>query len=86
MIYWFRIRRRRRRTSELVDQGAAAEAPPGVCVVAVSPGVVATEMLVTAFGGPEAAQAPTPEQFAPRFVRWLTQLSARDNGQSLSVA
>jgi NAD(P)-dependent dehydrogenase (short-subunit alcohol dehydrogenase family) len=70
---------------EAVSQGAAAEAPPGVCVVAVSPGVVHTDMLVTAFGGPEAAQAPTPEQFAPRFVRFLAKLSAGDNGRSLSV-
>lgn len=71
---------------EAISQGAAAEAPPGVCVVAVSPGVVATEMLVTAFGGPEAAQAPSPAEFAPRFVRWLAALTPRQNGQSLSVA
>lgn len=70
---------------EAIAQGAAAEAPPGLCVVAVSPGVVHTEMLVTAFGGPEAAQAPTPEEFAPRFVRWLAKLTPRQNGQSLTV-
>ncbi len=69
---------------EAISQSVAAEAPRGVVVVAVSPGVVDTEMLRTARGD-EAASYPPPEDLAPRFLRMLETLGPRHNGRSLDA-
>lgn len=69
---------------EGLTRAVADEVPPGVAVVAVSPGVVATEMLRSAWGGAVPA-SPTPVEWAEAAVPRLLSLGPRDNGRSLSI-
>ena len=62
----------------------ASEVAPGVVVVAVNPGVVATDMLATAFGGNASAGTP-PEECARSFLRMLRGLDGTWNGRSVDV-
>ena len=69
---------------EGLTRSVADELPPGVAVVAVSPGVVGTDMLRTAWG--EAVPAsPTPVEWAHAAVPKLLALGPRDNGRSMSI-
>ena len=62
----------------------AEDLPDGLAAVPVNPGIINTEMLQSCFA--EAANsAPTPEQWAEQAVPFFLALSAKDNGQSLSV-
>lgn len=70
---------------EALSQSAAAEARGNMCVAAVSPGTVFTDMLVTAFGEGTASASVTPETFAPRFAAFLQELEPSHNGGSLTV-
>ncbi|MHC5020726.1 MAG: SDR family oxidoreductase [Planctomycetota bacterium] len=70
---------------EAVSRSAAAEARGTMCVAAVSPGTVYTDMLVTAFGDATASASVSPEEFAPRFAAFLAELEPSHNGGSLSV-
>jgi NAD(P)-dependent dehydrogenase (short-subunit alcohol dehydrogenase family) len=69
---------------EALSQSVALEVPRGVCVVAVNPGIVKTDMLDTAFGA-SSSSYPPPEDLAPRFVRMLEKLGPAMNGRSLDV-
>jgi len=69
---------------EALTQSAAAEVADGVAVVALNPGVVATEMLATAFGGDVSAY-PTPAETAPSFVSLVEAMDASWNGRSLTL-
>ncbi len=69
---------------EGLTRSVADEVPPGVAVVAVSPGVVATDMLRSAWGGAVPA-SPTPVEWAEAAVPRLLSLGPRDNGRSLSI-
>lgn len=62
----------------------AEELPKGLAAVPVNPGVINTEMLRSCFGA-EASNALSPEQWATQAVPFFLGLSAKDNGQSLSV-
>ncbi|OUU23721.1 MAG: hypothetical protein CBC13_04715 [Planctomycetia bacterium TMED53] len=62
----------------------AQELPHGMAAVALSPGVVHTEMLCRAFGSSEAAHAVEPEEWARSAVDFLLELGASDSGRSLS--
>lgn len=69
---------------EALTQSLAREVAPGVVVFALNPGVVATDMLSTAFGGDVSAY-PTPESLAPRWRRLLGDIQADWNGTSLDL-
>ena len=58
--------------------------PDGVSAVALSPGVVHTDMLTRAFGAQEASHAVDPAQWAAGAVEFLLSLGPVCNGQSLS--
>ena len=62
----------------------AEDLPPGFAAVPVNPGVINTAMLQSCFGS-SADQAPTPEQWAVTAAPFFLNLSASDNGKSLSV-
>lgn len=58
--------------------------PAGLSAVALSPGVVHTEMLARAFGANEASGAVEPRQWAAEAAQFLLDLGPSSNGQSLS--
>lgn len=60
------------------------ELPDGMAAIALNPGVIDTEMLRSCFGG-DARHYPSPEKWARTAVPYILDLSARHNGQSLSV-
>ena len=60
------------------------ELPPGLAVVAVSPGVVDTDMLRSCWGD-SAAASPSPEAWAIGATDFLLSLNTGHNGESLSV-
>jgi NAD(P)-dependent dehydrogenase (short-subunit alcohol dehydrogenase family) len=70
---------------EALTQALAEEVVPGVAVVAVNPGVVATEMLATCFQGDVSGFTP-PAACAASFIRLIEALDPSWNGRSLDVA
>ncbi len=69
---------------EALSSALAQETVSGVVVVAVNPGVVATDMLATCFEGATGAATP-PEECAAAFVRMLGRLDPSWNGRSVDV-
>jgi NAD(P)-dependent dehydrogenase (short-subunit alcohol dehydrogenase family) len=69
---------------EGLSQSLAQELPRGMACVALSPGVVDTDMLRSAMGG-GASRAPSPERWAKRAAPVLLALGPRDNGTSIDV-
>lgn len=69
---------------EGLTQSVAAEAGPGVTVVAVNPGILATDMLASAWGK-EHSRYPPPEKAAPRWLRLLESLKPALSGKSLDL-
>jgi NAD(P)-dependent dehydrogenase (short-subunit alcohol dehydrogenase family) len=69
---------------EALSQSLAAEVAPGVAVLAVNPGVVATEMLATCFEADVSGYTP-PEACAAGFVDLLGRVDASWNGRSVDV-
>ncbi|KAL2939488.1 NADPH-dependent pterin aldehyde reductase [Bienertia sinuspersici] len=69
---------------EGLTRAVAKELSSGVAIVALSPGVVHTEMLESCFGS-TANVYPKPDQWAPRAADMILNLKAADNGASLSV-
>jgi NAD(P)-dependent dehydrogenase (short-subunit alcohol dehydrogenase family) len=69
---------------EGLTQALSQELPSGLAVVAVSPGVVDTDMLRSCWAD-SAAACPSPEEWAPGAAAFLLSLTPRHNGQSLSV-
>ena len=69
---------------EGLTHSLAEELPPPTSAVALSPGVVDTEMLRSCFGE-EASSAVEPASWADKAVPYILRLSRRDNGRSLSV-
>ncbi|RMH15203.1 MAG: SDR family oxidoreductase [Acidobacteria bacterium] len=62
----------------------AQELPPGLGAIALSPGIIHTEMLDEAFGA--AARAyPSPAEWAEVAVPFILDLTPADNGRSLSI-
>ncbi|MHC4974721.1 MAG: SDR family NAD(P)-dependent oxidoreductase [Planctomycetota bacterium] len=70
---------------EGLSQAVAQEVARGVAVLAVNPGVVATEMLATCFEADVSGYTP-PADCAASFVRMLRRLDASWNGRSVDVA
>lgn len=69
---------------EGLTQAVAKEVPQGVTVVALNPGVLNTDMLVSCFGT-QAALYPSPDTWAPLAADAILGLTTSDNGASLNV-
>lgn len=69
---------------EGLSRAVAMEVPPEVVVVALDPGTIYTDMLVSCLGS-MAMQFPTPEQWAPKAVETILNFTTEDNGASLTV-
>lgn len=62
----------------------AEELPDGLCAVPLNPGIINTDMLQSCFSS-GANMYPSPEEWAKRSVPFLLSLTARHNGQQLTV-
>ncbi len=70
---------------EGLTRALAQELPDGLAAVPLSPGVIHTEMLETAFGE-EASAHWKPEEWVDAAVAHLLQLGPKDNGQSQRIS
>jgi NAD(P)-dependent dehydrogenase (short-subunit alcohol dehydrogenase family) len=62
----------------------AQELPSSMAAIPLNPGIINTEMLQSAFGGP-ASNYPTPDEWAKIAVPFLLNLGPKDNGKQLTV-
>lgn len=69
---------------EGLTQALAQELPPGLVAVPLSPGIIDTDMLRSAFGS-DAASYPTPDEWAEVAVPYILGLGPKDNGKSRRV-
>ncbi|GLT44509.1 hypothetical protein SLA2020_184000 [Shorea laevis] len=69
---------------EGLSRSVAKELPDGMAVIALSPGVINTEMLESCFGT-SASLYQTPEAWALKAATMIVNLTAADNGASLTV-
>ena len=69
---------------EGLSQSLAQELPDGLACVALSPGVIDTDMLRQCWTD-EAGAYQKPEAWARKAAPFLLQLGRKDNGQSLAV-
>ncbi|KAE8673413.1 NADPH-dependent pterin aldehyde reductase [Hibiscus syriacus] len=69
---------------EGLSRAVAKEMPDGFAVVALSPGVINTEMLQSCFGS-SASVYQTPEAWSLKAATMILNLTAADNGASLTV-
>jgi NAD(P)-dependent dehydrogenase (short-subunit alcohol dehydrogenase family) len=70
---------------EGMTKALAEELPAGMAAVPLSPGVVDTDMLRSAWAE-GAASHPRPEEWAERAVPFLLGLGPEENGRSLTVS
>lgn len=70
---------------EGLTQALAQELPPGMAAIALSPGVIHTDMLETAVGA-AAALHPEPDAWAIDAAPYILSLGPQHNGQSLRAA
>jgi NAD(P)-dependent dehydrogenase (short-subunit alcohol dehydrogenase family) len=70
---------------EGLTQALAQELPDGMAAIPLNPGIIDTDMLRSCFGS-SASSYPSPTDWAKRAVPFLLKLSAKDNGQSLTVS
>ncbi|KNA17552.1 hypothetical protein SOVF_078960 [Spinacia oleracea] len=69
---------------EGLTRAVAKELSSGMAIVALSPGVIHTEMLESCFGS-TAHVYPKPDNWAPRAATMILNLTTADNGASLTV-
>jgi NAD(P)-dependent dehydrogenase (short-subunit alcohol dehydrogenase family) len=69
---------------EGLTKSLAQELPEGMAAVPLNPGIIATDMLRSCFGG-SASGYPTPGRWARNAVPFLLKISAADNGKSLTA-
>ena len=69
---------------EGLSQALAQELPLGLAAVALNPGIINTDMLQSCFGQGASAY-PTADEWARTAVPFLANLSASDNGRSLTA-
>ncbi|KAK1385806.1 NADPH-dependent pterin aldehyde reductase [Heracleum sosnowskyi] len=69
---------------EGLSRSVAKELPPGVAIVALNPGVINTDMLASCFGN-SASLYQQPEAWAPKAATMILNLTAADNGASLTI-
>jgi NAD(P)-dependent dehydrogenase (short-subunit alcohol dehydrogenase family) len=69
---------------EGLTQSLAQELPPGLAAVPLNPGIIATDMLRSTFGG-SATNYPAPREWAKIAAPFLLKINAADNGRQLTV-
>lgn len=69
---------------EGLTQSLAQELPRGMAAIPLNPGIINTRLLQSCFGS-HADHYPDAEEWAETAVPFLLGLSARDNGQALTV-
>ncbi|MHC4847772.1 MAG: SDR family NAD(P)-dependent oxidoreductase [Planctomycetota bacterium] len=69
---------------EALTSSVADEVADGVCVIALNPGVIATDMLERAFRG-DVAGYPAPAETARAFATLLESLDPSWNGRSVNL-
>ncbi|MEL4896358.1 SDR family oxidoreductase [Crocosphaera sp. Alani8] len=69
---------------EGLSQGLAQEVPNGIGIVALNPGIINTEMLQTCWQD-YASTFQSPSQWSQKAIPFILKLTAKNNGQSLSV-
>ena len=69
---------------EGLTQSMAQELPEGMAAIPLDPGIICTEMLRRCFGS-SASRYPDPTQWSEIAVPFLLKISAKDNGEPLSV-
>ncbi|EXB23143.1 3-oxoacyl-[acyl-carrier-protein] reductase FabG [Morus notabilis] len=69
---------------EGLTRSVAKELPEGMAIVALNPGVINTDMLVSCFGN-SAELYQTPESWASKAATMILNLTVADNGASLTV-
>jgi NAD(P)-dependent dehydrogenase (short-subunit alcohol dehydrogenase family) len=69
---------------EGLTQSLAQELPPGMAAVPLNPGIIATDMLRSSFGG-SASNYPAPCEWAKTAVPFLLKINSADNGRQLTV-
>ena len=69
---------------EGLTQALAAELPDGMCAVPLNPGIINTEMLQSCFAS-GAEMYPKPAEWAREAVPFILSLTARHNGQPVTV-
>jgi NAD(P)-dependent dehydrogenase (short-subunit alcohol dehydrogenase family) len=69
---------------EGMTSALAQELPPGLAAVALSPGMIDTDMLRSAWQE-SASEYQSPEEWAQTAVPYIEKLGPKDNGRSLST-
>uniref|UniRef100_A0A0D6R865 3-oxoacyl-[acyl-carrier-protein] reductase n=1 Tax=Araucaria cunninghamii TaxID=56994 RepID=A0A0D6R865_ARACU len=69
---------------EGLTKSVAKEVPSGIGIIALSPGVINTDLLTSCFGA-SAAMYQSPENWAPHAATAVLGLTAAENGASLNV-
>jgi NAD(P)-dependent dehydrogenase (short-subunit alcohol dehydrogenase family) len=69
---------------EGLTQSLAQELPPGMAAVPLNPGIIATDMLRSTFGG-SASNYLSPQQWAKTAAPFLLKINSTDNGKQLTV-
>lgn len=69
---------------EGLTQALAQELPRGMATVALSPGIINTEMLQSFFGS-QATSYQSPKEWAAKAVPFLLKIDAQDNGKSVRI-
>jgi NAD(P)-dependent dehydrogenase (short-subunit alcohol dehydrogenase family) len=69
---------------EGLTKALSLELPDGMAAVPLNPGIIATDMLQSAFGE-SASVYPSPSEWASRAVPFILNISTRNSGESLSV-
>lgn len=69
---------------EGLTQSLAQELPGGMAAVPLNPGIIATDMLRSCFGG-SAGGYPSPGEWAKKAAAFLLKIDFKDNGRQLTV-
>ena len=69
---------------EGLTQSLAQELPPGLAAIALNPGIIATDMLRSTFGG-SATNYPAPREWAKTAAPFLLKINSADSGRQLTV-
>jgi NAD(P)-dependent dehydrogenase (short-subunit alcohol dehydrogenase family) len=70
---------------EGLTKALAQDLPKGLAAVPLSPGIIATDMLRSAFGD-SAGSHESPEHWAARALPQILKLGPHDSGKSISIA
>jgi len=69
---------------EGLTQALAQELPAGMAAVPLNPGIIATDMLRSCFGG-SASGYPTPTAWARSAAPFLLKINSADNGKPMTA-